>query len=131
MSPDSWVLEWHDRSGQQTIEVTESADDAVQVLRRFLSNQTLLATEPHGGPAPSAFDELFQGGSPTMLLRHARDLVQHECTNGRFVIRRGSAVPTDRAVPTADVWAATLFNRPATGSLSAHDRALRATRQSA
>jgi hypothetical protein len=130
MSLDFWVVEWHDRSGQDMIETAQTAEQAIEALRRLIGHQTLAGSEGHGGPAPSAFDELFRGGSPVTLLRHARDVVQHECTNGRFVIRRAPAPnPAEVTVAAADLWSAALVMRP-TG-LSAHDSRRRTARQSA
>lgn len=129
MSADSWILEWHDRSGLDMIETAQSAEQAIEALRQLIGQQTLAGTEPHGGPAPSAFDELFQGGSPVTLLRHARDVVEHQCTNGRFVIRRAPAPQPAEVVPAADLWLSALVTRPS--GHSTHDGARRPARQSA
>ena len=99
---DFWIIEWHDNFGNDVTETADTPEEAVEVLRRFLATECFAATSDSSGSAPSAFDELFQGAAPAVLLRHVRTVVGHECMNGRFVIRRVRS--SGVTVPVAAEW---------------------------
>src|SRR5690242_16969553 len=92
MSDDFWVIQWHDPSSDITAPITEtaqSAEEAVEVLRRLLD----------GTGRGVTFEELFRGAAPAVLLRHVRGVVEYGSRTGTLTITRTRSVKTPVPAP--------------------------------
>lgn len=83
---DHWFIRWQGSGGAESAEIAASAEEAVEIIRRFLACDPATDSSEE---TVSPFDLLFQGAPPVVLLRHVRHSVEHKTENGLLVIKRG------------------------------------------
>ena len=96
-----WIIEWRERTGcpdHDIKEVARTAQGAIEAIKRFLNGEIIVDESLIGsdgdhppGPEQPAFDVLFEGESPIVVLQELKEELRQETEHGTLIVTRASA----------------------------------------